>query len=926
MFWLCLLAIVTSPAWSGQVSAPRQEDLLVPGGTVSLLAAVGVHVPVDRDRALLVAVRALHARQSTTPDEGPIAAVQKHLAVAVQARDASDRVPALLPHTQWEQAVFGEKVGAERLAARILADRKAALLYDGLFALDEETLAFLVGHPSLVSTIYRRDAAVFAAFADAVAVHRGRVDLRSVASWTDRWEAAVGAAASDPEAFFTKLLDRDKGRLAWLFDTISRLDAGRQAFAMGRSVSDLRSLESSFAGFDDGWSVRDSPFTHFLPALDASMILQRVAVTPDGVLAPPNSRKFWEAVFDNRRRSAGLATVPSAGADADRATAPWLIDRFKGTPDSMRRARLDALLFGQRLCAAAAREGVAVDTSSLIETLSAFPEHQTLVVVLERMGFTDARDYAQAIRAATALTARFDPSQQSLRLAMFQGALALVARMREVGTLGASAARELCLSLFPLASSDGSHFPAAVVNWIETALLPASPGGTEAEPAGAEARLIVALAGPPAEQPESAVDWEGGRYRVDLAFGERARLRHILTKLGGTGLDAVLEVGRIMSRIMTPSVSAADAESAGARLLELVPTLVGSGNLTLFGFDRANARDALLARARLLSTGHADRQSVDTRRILAEGLAVALADVLAVRVYAVAIGDPDASLLLGENPARRHDFALGADPPQGPWAVATVGHTGAGSAAAGSLLVLERALGRYWLRRTTLAAPAVRPALWEQIQGFADSVAALRPLDLTDQSRDALVAVLRRGRERIAQAANRPVEIDGLAAAAGVEGWRRRLLRLAATADPTAVSGYFSLGEVLGLGLGASDATEFDAWGPAMRPLDGSLRSRMPLRLEWHETAGHPGLDLISTRIADLHLRVTELLADLKLPAVLAPGIMEYAMWDLAMNAQMASRDDWLAVLRAAQGVSADRVADYVAALTVSGPLVPTGK
>jgi hypothetical protein len=534
MFWLCLLAVVTLPAWSGQVSAPRQEDLLVPGGTVSLLAAVGVRVPVDQDRAFLVAVRALHARQSITPGKGPIAAVQKHLAAAVQARDASDRVPALLPHARWEEAVFGQKVGAERLAARILGDRKAALLYYGLFSLDDETLAFFVGHPSLVSAIYRRNAAAFAAFADAVAVHSGRVDLRSVASWTDQWEALVGAEVSDPEAFFTKLLDRDKGRLAWLFDTVSRLDAGRQAFAMGRNRDDLRSLESSFAGFDDGWTVRESPLTHFLPALDASMILHGVAATPDGVLAPPNRREFWEAVFDNRRPFAGLVTVPQAGADADRATAPWLIDRLKGTPDTMRRAHLDALLFGQRLCAAAAREGVAVETSSLVETLSAFPERQALVVVLERMGFTDSRDYAQALRAATALTAGFDPSQQSLRLAMFQSALALVARMREVGTLGASATRQLCRSLFSLASSDGAHFPAAMVRWIETALLPASPGGTEAEPAGAEARLIGALAGPPAKQPEPVVDWEGGRYRVDLAFGERTRLRRILRSWGPT--------------------------------------------------------------------------------------------------------------------------------------------------------------------------------------------------------------------------------------------------------------------------------------------------------------------------------------------------------------------------------------------------------
>jgi hypothetical protein len=71
---------------------------------------------------------------------------------------------------------------------------------------------------------------------------------------------------------------------------------------------------------------------------------------------------------------------------------------------------------------------------------------------------------------------------------------------------------------------------------------------------------------------------------------------------------------------------------------------------------------------------------------------------------------------------------------------------------------------------------------------------------------------------------------------------------------------------------------------------------------------------------------VAEWLAELKLPAVLAPGVMSYAMWDLAMSTQMADQDDWLAVVRTAQGLSADRMADHVSALTADGPLVPVAK
>ena len=78
--------------------------------------------------------------------------------------------------------------------------------------------------------------------------------------------------------------------------------------------------------------------------------------------------------------------------------------------------------------------------------------------------------------------------------------------------------------------------------------------------------------------------------------------------------------------------------------------------------------------------------------------------------------------------------------------------------------------------------------------------------------------------------------------------------------------------------------------------------------------------------MADLQLRVAEWLAERNLPAALTPGVMAFAMWDLVMNTQMADGDDWIPVFRAAQGVSSDRIADYVAALAADGPLVPATK
>ena len=71
-----------------------------------------------------------------------------------------------------------------------------------------------------------------------------------------------------------------------------------------------------------------------------------------------------------------------------------------------------------------------------------------------------------------------------------------------------------------------------------------------------------------------------------------------------------------------------------------------------------------------------------------------------------------------------------------------------------------------------------------------------------------------------------------------------------------------------------------------------------------------------------LPLRVAELLADLKLPAALAHGVVQYATWDLIMGVQMADIDDWLALTRSAQALGGDQFADYVSALTADGPLV----
>jgi hypothetical protein len=156
-----------------------------------------------------------------------------------------------------------------------------------------------------------------------------------------------------------------------------------------------------------------------------------------------------------------------------------------------------------------------------------------------------------------------------------------------------------------------------------------------------------------------------------------------------------------------------------------------------------------------------------------------------------------------------------------------------------------------------------------------------------------------------------------------VEGWRRRLIDWVAPGDAAAVMQYLSLVEVLALGSTDGPPADPREWGVAQRLVDGSFDMQLPRRLAWHQMAGRPGSGLLAGQVADLLLRVVEWLAELKLPAVLAHGVLQYATWDLSENVQMTDLDDWLPIIRTAQAVSADRMADYVSALTADGAMVP---
>ena len=889
-------SLVVSPSATPARSAGGTDDevMVVPGGTAALLAAAGLPAGVEPPRAWLVLARTLYGGQPAEVASGGVSTIEPYLSNA-EARAASetDRVPALLPKAVWEQAVLNRSVAPADLAFSILRDRRAALIYVGLFSLDPGTLDYFAAHPALIASLYNGPAGPFAAFAESLAVRAGQVVLPGGAAQAQEWERLVGAPAGDPARFIPALLERDGGRLVYLFDTLASLDDSCLWFAVQEG---LGRLYDAFK--QESWAVDLALHPFGRPPLDLGVVLTTIGVDGRGRLAPPGGERLWDRVFNRR----------DIVATDDEVKSPWLLRALTSVDPRERRARLEALLFAQRVFGSrgdADRSGPALQRLS--QAISAFRDHSALMLTFERLGFADPVDYADAARAADVLSSGLDRHRVSLRLAAFEGALAIVTRLSEVGTVEGKTARELARALLRLPINqpvpDGDY----VLQWIEEQLLPSLPPVAGAGAADADGRLLDGLAGVGQGGQPPVIEWEGYVYRVDAGAGERSRLRRIRERQGGGDFATLLRLRQLKSK--------GDPDYADA-LSDTLSRLGLQEGRRLFSIGQpppvVDAKRASSNRGGTRPNGRVDPAG--------DWLNVLSAEVLASYAYAIAIGDPESPMLLAGDPARAHDFAVGGSDT---WRVARSVRADSQLILRGSLFGLERALAVPSLRQTMLDAPAVAPKIGQaDVQGIAESAVTLDRFHLDDRGRDEVAAVLRRGRERLAAAVRDPADLDALAERAGMDRWRRRLMRVAAAGGVPAVSRYWSLGEVYSVGL-AGEIAGAQVWGVAQRPLDGSWRSAIPLRLSMHGLSGRFGAGLAAARITDLHLRVLEWLAELKLPASLAPGVVRAAAWDVSMGTQMADPDDWLAPIRVAQALSPDRLADYVSALTADGPLVP---
>jgi hypothetical protein len=850
-----VIVLLLFPPASGAQTATARTAVPLPVPAATLAAAAGSR-NADRSHVLLDVVRiAFDAPEAPASATGKIRA-RVHEALRAGRSGSTDTVPLPLTGGIWRDAILQTPVPDEQLIAAILGDRTAALLYYGLFALDDETLGWLAGDREALLHI-RKHPGAFAAFGRSVRVQGGRVAVPGGASAAPLWQAAVGADPANPSAFVRELFRFDRGRTAFLYDTVAHLDAARQRFVLNRR---LESLLDAFRDFAHDWDVETRPFAR--PQLDPALLLITIRVDAEGNAAPPAGRGVWERVF----RGDQSADVPfkdvlpwEAARDAP-VDAAWLTRQIHLAPFPAARRRLETFLFAQRVFGRHAG-----DPHAIASALRAFMSMPALMIALERAGVTEPSAFVAAARHAQAVNAIGSGTPRDLSVALFQAAVGMIERGTRSRALPPDAARALIDSLVAIPVDRGRGYGERVAEWMRTRLLEAAPPAPPASSDPVEEGVLSLLAGAVNGGPAPFVEWEGVRYRVDPAAAELARLRRVRQRQGGPSLDAAI-----------------------TRLLDRRP---GAG-------------------------GREDGQ-----RELKEAMLSVL--------YAAHLGDPEGPALAAGNVAVRHDFGFASSrpgvTPMTAWRlpVEAFGQAG-GWRVQGSLLGLDAGLRRLAVRRLDSGQLPAGPKLPILERNTAVLTAALmNPHALTDGARDRVAAALARGRRRVAALRTDPALALDVARDAGLSEWRREAVRWALVHAPDEADRAFSLVELFWLG---ADSGNLDAFGAAPLALTGCLCLEMPPPFAWENLTGRPAAGLLATLGVDVTLRLTEALAERKLPAALLPGVLAYAMLDVVDEADPAYFDDWPAFGRAAAAIDGGRIDDYIAALTANGPLIPASR
>jgi hypothetical protein len=924
MAMLMILSLLVAPSVAAGTSPAESEDVPVPGGTATLAKAIGLDVVPDRARFAAELARVVYGEsKERRKDAGSrfrrliayFETVVRRESVsprgqAIFTASSIERVPVPLPAAVWS-GVLRRHVGPADLFAAVMSDENAALLVHGLAAMDDETLRFFVDHPALVRQLYEDGAPAFATFGARLGVRRGRIAPPGGEAAAALWEARVDEKTEQPARFIRRLFTKDGGRLAYLYDAIGSLDSARASFALGLWIPNPQTrldrfnrLDAAMVSFAPEWSIDRLPFRR--PSHDLVSMLLRIQPEATGAPSAPMRRALWARVFDVAGET-GNGNTALAGQDDLPVDAAWLVEALLHGDGPSRSERLDQLAFAQRALDLAGPNALA----NALLVLRAFPRFRMLMLTLERIGVRRPALYAALIRHAEWVSG-LHASRAHAALAGFQGSIALVERLTRVRTIDSATAERLLEALAIVGSQGTRGYRGALVPWLQLQLGPIlgeSDGGVDDG-------VLDALAGR-SDASTELLSWEGQRYRFDLVTAERRRLRGGRPHDGRHSIDSAIALYALAQRLATTDTTVwTDIQAA----------LVSLRQRATWPSAASDTVEHAIASLTPRSGAPAPSHRMQARESLLDLVDVELGEALLALGYEINLSVPRGAAGTAGPLAGRHDFGLARSDPEkrvrAAWSIPRRAiHGGVAWRIEGAALGLELAIPSVLLRRIDTTLPP-RPQAIREIErdAFAAGVALMDARLLRQDDLEAIAAAMARGRRRVEALARGDGDANALAREIGMDGWRMRALQWTIRHEPARTSSWFSETDLLFLGGG--DRIDLTAWGMPAGDVIGCICSRLTAPGLWSALVGRPQPGVLIATVADLNLRVADVLAELGLPAGLARSVLSFAVQDFVDRVPVLHADDWLTRVRAAQALSREQIEDYVSAVTVEGPLV----
>ena len=832
---------------------------------------------------------------------------------------ASDALPLPLPGI-WPALL--DQAGRPDIVT-LGATHRPALLYVGLMSLDAETLAFLAAHPKTLD-VDTAEAGTFAAFGRSIRVRGGRIDVPGGAAYAPIWVQLVDRRLDEPLEFIRRLLSRDEGRLAFLYDTVAHVSpALRGALFDGAETTEgrLASLGQHYRWFKDvdpAWKVGTRPF--YRPPLDPSLVLTLLDVSPVGTVGLP----WWPQILEEVANDDGWPDRSIRDLQDRRANLtwalPWIFDSKAPEP------RFRLLRFAQRRFATTPRTAAA----PVEVALRGFSRMPALMLTLERMGVDNPMVLADVATAAMRLTTAADVAQVELALRQWQAALSILEQIARRRAIPAATRDGLLMALAKVVPPEHLPSPGAVGTWMIEQLNPAlgvpAPSGTDYETAAIAAWLA------PASAPTRTFTWEGLDYRIDRVGPVVRDATAVRAGVKGPTLTHLELLVRTVREIEA-GVKALDRTKELASRLESVRKelleLRNDENKPLHETD--DLEDAARTIARI-------RRERDLTRVarqlptLRDTLDVVTAHALPGLAYALAAAPSPQPQIYGDI-ALRHLITASPDAPpeqwrHSAWTLPRTGPLPIGSMGIlGSMLALDTTLADGQLRRLA-AADASAPPVEGKFNSFDRDALTMRllyasPLDDVESAARLAVDALAAGQARWANLASTDAATRAAMEAvlypvlgetrANLAVWLRERNQSNAADEMLLPSERVRLGTDIPLPV---------ALGMAASSFDGCLCLQAPPMKPIGEWLGRGDSGHLSVLVVDVQVRLVQALAELALPAYLVELVLPLALQDTIDRVGQFSPDDWEAVA-VARFILKARVEEYLLALVAEGVLAP---